>query len=50
MSAPLFDATSNDRDWWRAFLRTSGFLGEETALPKLVEALRRRSTRFACPC
>lgn len=33
------DATNNYRDWWRAFLRTSGFLGEEAALTKQAEEL-----------
>jgi branched-chain amino acid transport system ATP-binding protein len=33
------DATDNYRDWWRAFLRTPGFLGEETALTTKAEEL-----------
>jgi len=33
------DATNNYRDWWRAFLRTEGFLAEEAALTKQAEAL-----------
>jgi branched-chain amino acid transport system ATP-binding protein len=33
------DATNNYRDWWRAFLRTSGFLAEESALTKQAEEL-----------
>jgi branched-chain amino acid transport system ATP-binding protein len=33
------DATNNYRDWWRAFLRTSGFLQEEAALTKKAEEL-----------
>ena len=33
------DATDNYRDWWRAFLRTPGFLREETALTTKAEEL-----------
>ena len=33
------DATNNYRDWWRAFLRTSGFLAEESVLTKQAEEL-----------
>ncbi len=33
------DATNNYRDWWRAFLRTPGFLREEAALTTKAEEL-----------
>jgi branched-chain amino acid transport system ATP-binding protein len=33
------DAINNYRDWWRAFLRTSGFLAEEAVLTKQAESL-----------
>lgn len=33
------DATNNYRDWWRAFLRTPGFLREEAALTAKAEEL-----------
>ena len=33
------DATDNYRDWWRAFLRTSGFLKEEAQLTAKAEEL-----------
>lgn len=33
------DATNNYRDWWRAFLRTPGFLREEAALTAKAEQL-----------
>jgi branched-chain amino acid transport system ATP-binding protein len=35
----MLDATNNYRDWWRAFLRTPGFLREEAALTNEAEAL-----------
>ncbi|MBL8920078.1 MAG: ABC transporter ATP-binding protein [Myxococcaceae bacterium] len=33
------DATNNYRDWWRAFLRTSGFLEEEAELTAKADEL-----------
>ena len=33
------DATNNYRDWWRAFLRTPGFLREEAALTNKADEL-----------
>lgn len=35
----MLDATNNYRDWWRAFLRTSGFLSEEAALTAKADEL-----------
>lgn len=35
----LLDATNNYRDWWRAFLRTSGFRREEAETTKRAEEL-----------
>lgn len=35
----LFDAINNYRDWWRAWLRTSGFQHEEDVLTRRAEEL-----------
>jgi hypothetical protein len=34
----LLDAVNNYRDWWRAWLRTPGFLREETGLTKQADS------------
>jgi branched-chain amino acid transport system ATP-binding protein len=35
----LLDAINNYRDWWRAFLRTPGFLAEEDVITRKADAL-----------
>ncbi|MCC6335298.1 MAG: ABC transporter ATP-binding protein [Myxococcales bacterium] len=35
----MLDAVNNYRDWWRAFLRTGGFLAEEEAIEAKARAL-----------